>query len=482
MRRAYAIVAAALAVPMLLSGCLTQGKARVARRFESLGPDLYGSPWAHIAHVGSGRSRRASSWDKSGGNWDALTIQPGETVTLADIEGPGMITHLYFTMVHPHLLDYREAVLRMYWDGEETPSVEAPLGDFFCVGNCVVRRFASEMVTVNLGGNRHTYNNGFNCYWPMPFSKRARITLENESPRVLGGQFRGIWTHIDYIQYDEGEDLPEHVGRFHAQWRRENPTTVSESVKAAIANRQPSLNLTGDENYVMLEAEGKGQVVGLFLQVNNFEGGWYGEGDDMVFIDGATWPPSIHGTGTEEVFGGGACPDAEYTGPYTGFLLVENKDGEAFKGLNAMYRWYLHDPLRFQERIRLTIEHSHNNDLANDYSSVVYWYQQEPHAPFPELPPAAGRWPAFGPAFERAHVASMELLELVVAYVERLRAEKRDGPKWLGELGRLSFQGYEYMQTRQFDKAQETYERMLTTFKEKAAVDADGELPIEDPR
>ena len=231
---ALAVCAAAGA----LSGC-AHLRTDVDARFRPLGADLYGSPWAHLAHLGPGRSKRASSWDKTGGNWDALTIQPGETVTLADIEGPGMITHIYFTMVHPHLLDYRDAVLRMYWDGETTPSVEVPLGDFFCVSNCIVRRFTSQMVTVNLGGNLHTYNNGLNCYWPMPFSTGARITLENQSNRILGGQFMGLWSHIDYVEYDEGEDVPAPIGRFHAQWRRENPTTVNPAVKETSRKKSP---------------------------------------------------------------------------------------------------------------------------------------------------------------------------------------------------------------------------------------------------
>ena len=124
-------------------------------------------------------------------------------------------------------------------------------------------------------------------------------------------------------------------------------------------------------------------MVGLHLQINNIAGGWYGEGDDMVFVDGESWPPSIHGTGTEEIFGGGACPTREYTGPYHGFHLVESPD---HAGLVAAYRWFVHDPIRFTRALRWTVEHGHANNFANEYASVAYWYQTEPHAAFPPLP------------------------------------------------------------------------------------------------
>ncbi|MBI5094315.1 MAG: DUF2961 domain-containing protein, partial [Candidatus Hydrogenedentes bacterium] len=333
------------------------------------------TPWGFLPLIRPAVSRRASSWDQTGGNDDCIRVEAGQSVVLADIHGAGVITHMYFTMIEPHPLDYRDAVLVMYWDGETTPSVEVPLGDFFCISNCVVRRFTSLMVTVNPGGGPHTINNGLNCYFPMPFGKSARIELRNESPRVLGGPLGRIWYHIDYEIYS-GE-LPGDWGRFHAQWRREHTTAA----KAPLSMRGafPAINRTGDDNYLALEAKGEGHVAGLFLQVDNVQGGWYGEGDDMIFVDGDIWPPSVHGTGSEEVFGGGACPDAEYAGPYTGFHLIENQHGEVFKGKNAMYRWYLNDPIRFRESLRMTIEHWHANDFANDYASVVYWYQSEPH-------------------------------------------------------------------------------------------------------
>jgi hypothetical protein len=358
-----------------------------------------------ITRLTSGRTKRASSWDRTGGNADWVSIAPGENRVLAEIKGPGLITHFYFTMINPDILDFRESVLRMFWDGEETPSVEAPLGDFFCVGNCMPRRFASLMMAVNLGAGPRR-NSGFNCYFPMPFAESARIELENESCRSLGGPHGAFWYHIEY----EEHDLPpqDDVGRFHAQWRRENLTKSSASDKTNVS-LWDGVNLDGAHNYVILEAEGQGHLAGILLNIDNVAGGWYGEGDDMIFIDGDAWPPSLHGTGSEEIFGGGACPDAEYAGPYTGFHLVENRNGKKFLGKNSMYRWYLHDPIRFQESIRMTIEHGHANNFENDYSSVAYWYQREPHAEFPVLPPAAERIPLFPEEFRKAHRANETL-------------------------------------------------------------------------
>ena len=194
--------------------------------------------------------------------------------------------------------------------------------------------------------------------------------------------------------------LSADAGRFHAQWRRENPTTAREGASANDPHWNGA-NLGGQENYVALEARGTGHMVGLHLQVDNLGGGWYGEGDDMIWVDdaldgrgapGRGWPPTYHGTGSEEVFGGGAGPNQAYSGPYTGFHLVENAD---YGGKSAMYRWYLADPIRFERSLIWSIEHGHDNNYGNDYTSVAYWYQFEPHAPFPALPDVRARLPRF---------------------------------------------------------------------------------------
>jgi hypothetical protein len=341
------------------------------------------------------RSRRASSWDRSGGNFDFLVVGPGETVTLLEHEGPGCVLHVYCALAFPELTDYRDAILRCFWDGEPSPSVEVPLGDFFGVAHARVREMRSALTAVNPGfGSSH----GLHAYFPMPFASGAVITLEHRGDRALGGALPAFWYHIDYETYDAPP--PADTLRFHTQWRQERPTS-------AIGPR-PNVqlhggrNLDGGENYVALEAAGAGHMVGLLLEIDNVAGGWYGEGDDMVFIDGERWPPSIHGTGTEEIFGAGACPTREFAGPYHGFHLIESPD---WGGLVGAYRWFVQDPIRFGRAIRWTVEHGHANNFANEYASVVYWYQTEPHAPFPALPDRAALRPPLPAVYPEARQA-----------------------------------------------------------------------------
>jgi hypothetical protein len=365
------------------------------------------------------RSARSSTWDRTGGNMDCVQIKPGETYTIAEIEGPGCIRHIYATTIQVNRLEYRWAVLRMYWDGEETPSVEVPFGDFFCVAHCSPHPMQSLAVTLNPTGE-HGLDFGYNCYLPMPFAKGARITLENQGPARLGGIFGAFWWHVDYERWTTppGAD----AGRFHAQWRRENLTTAASATpRDKINNPQPgTVNTDGRENYVFLEAKGRGHLAGIHLQVDNIGGSWYGEGDDMIFIDGDTWPPSIHGTGSEEVFGGGACPNRAYNTPYAGFHMVDNPNFDRF---NAMYRWYINDPVRFQKDIRVTIEHGHANNYENDYTSVAYWYQNEPHAAFPALLPVDRRIPGFPADFQAAMRDSGRLAHLIHANRAKLGEE-----------------------------------------------------------
>jgi len=339
-----------------------------------------GSFFEEMCVLKEATSRRISSWDRLGGNRDFIMIPPGATAVLADIKGAGCIRHIYFTISCMDIMHLRTAVLRMYWDGEKKPSVEVPVGDFFGIPFGSMRYFTSLMLTVNPGrkpGGTH----GLNCYFPMPFSKEARITFENEGEVPI----QNLWYHVEFDEYGE---LPANAGRFHAHWRRENPC---EAVKFKEGEEQA--NLDGKENYVILEAKGQGNYVGCLLQVDNLKPNWYGEGDDMIFVDGDEWPPRYHGTGTEEIFGGGSCPNREYFGPYSGFHVIENRDEKNFLGHNAMYRFYVHDPVRFKKSIRVTVEHGHANNLANDYASVAYWYQSEPHGAFPELLPAEERIP-----------------------------------------------------------------------------------------
>jgi hypothetical protein len=342
-----------------------------------------GPPLQDMMKLTDTRSARVSSYNRDGGNQDFIGIAPGQTVDLATLDGAGVVRHLYFSVWGgEHYL--RDLVLRAYWDGSETPCVETPFGDFFGLGHERPRFYTSLMVTLNPGDLGVWGTFGFNSYFPMPYAKGARLTLTNEGSDPVPA----VWYHVEYEQM---KALPEGLGRFHASWNRENKTEpVGEVINKTL---HEGINRTGDDNYVVLDAEGHGHLAGFYLNIDNSIGNWYGEGDDMIFIDGEDWPPSYHGTGSEEIFGGGACPTAEYAGPYTGYHLIGNLD---WSGKVSMYRFYVNDPVRFQKSIRMTIEHGHANNVANDYSSTAFWYQAEPHKAFRPLLPTAQRRPLVG--------------------------------------------------------------------------------------
>lgn len=361
---------------------------------------------SHFLRKVAATSRRASSWDRTGGNRDCVAVNAGETITLLEHDGPGCVTHSYVAMIMPDITDYRDAILRCYWEGSAVPSVEAPLGDFFGLSHARVREFSSQMLAVNPGyGGSH----GLNCYFPMPFSEHALITLENRGGRTLGGDLGALWFHIDYDTYSDA--LPPDTLHFHAQFRQQLCTEpIGEHPNQPLHD---AVNLDGRHNYVALDANGVGHMAGLHLQVANRAGGWYGEGDDMVFVDGAEWPPAIHGTGTEEIFGGGASPNVEYSSLFTGFHMIES---ENYDGLVGMYRWYVNDPIRFQRSLKWTVEHGHANNFANGYASVAYWYQDPVASSRPELPSRDDLLP---PLDERYH----QFRERLNALARRARDE-----------------------------------------------------------
>jgi len=339
--------------------------------------------FAQLMQLSDNTTGRISSFNREGRNSDFFPIQPGQTLELAALDGAGIIRHFYAAIWGgEHYL--RDLVLRAYWDGSDVPCVEVPFGDFFGLGHERPRFFTSLMVTVNPGDLGVFGVFGFNNYFPMPFASGARLTLTNEGAEPVAA----VWYHIEF---EKMQQLPPDLGRFHATWNRVNKTKpIGENINITLHEAQ---NTTGADNYVVLDAEGHGTLAGIVLNIDNSMGNWYGEGDDMIFIDGEGWPPSYHGTGSEEIFGGGACPSAEYAGPYTGFHLIGNLD---FTGKVSMYRWYVNDPVRFRKSIRMTIEHGHANNIANDYSSTAFWYQDEPHKAFRPLPAAAERHPAWG--------------------------------------------------------------------------------------
>lgn len=343
------------------------------------------SSLASLPQLRSYRSKRASSFDRAGGNRDFITLKPGERSTILDATNPGCIKHIWSTIGGGGPQFLRRLLIRMWWDGEEHPSVETPIGDLFGVGFSLNRNFVSLPLQASPQDGR-----GMNSWWPMPFNA-ARIELHSECDEDVS-----IYFYVDYEEYDQPHEAD--VARFHCQWRRENPTDGWAKEKLNDESIwdvwQKNPNTTGDGNYVILEAEGSGVYCGCFLHIDCFQrqaNDWYGEGDDMIFIDGEKWPCGIHGTGTEDYFNMAFCPQQEICGPYHGLTLYSGNTNWPWKGKNSMYRFHIEDPIRFQKSIRVTIEHGHANKLSNDYSSTAYWYQTEPHRPFQPLPPVEER-------------------------------------------------------------------------------------------
>jgi Protein of unknown function (DUF2961) len=323
--------------------------------------------------------KRISSYDRSGGNEDFRTIAPGDTLTILDESGPGIITHIWFTFSSDEAYHLKKIVLRMYWDGETTPSVEAPIGDFFGLG--LGEYFTFQALPLSAAPNR-----GVNSYFPMPFQKHARITVENAGKMKLDA----LYFNIDYQAYTK--PLPADTLYFHAQYRQASPNKgLPGDWKDNQDPRQnDKKNTNGDGNYVWMEATGRGQYVGVTMSVLQNQDFWWGEGDDMFFIDGEKIP-SIIGTGTEDYFlgaydfGGKAFSYALYGAPVVG----EEKAG----GRDSVYRFHLDSPIPFTKSMKATIEHGHANGRSDNFFSVAYWYQTEPHAAFPQLPTVEDRLP-----------------------------------------------------------------------------------------
>lgn len=289
-----------------------------------------------------------------------IRIKPGETFTLAEIEGPGSIQHIWMTPTG----NWRFSIIRIYWDDEETPSVEVPVGDFFAMGWNQYAPLSSLAICVNPGS-------AFNCYWPMPFRKKCKITIENINDR---DEMR-LYYQIDYTL----TDVPEDAAYFHAQFRRTNPNETSD--------------------YTIVDnIKGKGHFVGLYMAWGVNNNGWWGEGEIKFFIDGDGKFPTICGTGTEDYFCGSYNFDRdgqykEFNTPYSGLHQVIRPDG-AYKSQQrfGLYRWHIMDPIRFKKDLRVTIQDlgwRHGGRYLpqkSDISSVVFWYQAEPHAKFPQFP------------------------------------------------------------------------------------------------
>ncbi|MCY1723221.1 DUF2961 domain-containing protein [Prolixibacteraceae bacterium Z1-6] len=297
-----------------------------------------------------------------------INIKPGETFVLGEIDGEGVIQHIWMTPAG----DYRGNILRIYWDDEETPSVEVPLGYFFAAGwgRNYEPRITSNAICVNP-------RSGFNSYWQMPFRKKCKITMENIDQKGLR-----LYYQIDYAL----TDVPKDAAYFHAQFRRTNP-------------------LPKGEVFTILDGvKGAGHYVGTYIARGAFNEGWFGEGEVKFYIDGDTEFPTICGTGEEDYFCGsygyeerkGADGFEDYTmfsGPYTGFhYFRDRKKRPDYRNMIGQYRWHIMDPVRFKKDFKVTIQsigwksEGRYKLLEDDISSVAYWYQGEPHNIFPELP------------------------------------------------------------------------------------------------
>ncbi len=315
-----------------------------------------------------------------------ISLAQGETATLVDIEGPGIIQHIWMTvadMTESGWFVLRDLVLRMYWDDEATPSVEVPLGDFFCNGFGARAIINSMPIVVNPVG-------GMNCYFPMPFRKAAKVTITNEHPQAI----EAFFYQLDYLLMDE---LGDDVEYFHAQYRRENPTVMK-------------------KDFTLIEGiKGRGKFVGCYMAWTSLSRYWWGEGEVKFYIDGDGDWPTICGTGAEDYFGGAwgfvksdngnPVQEQTYSTPFLGFPYFSKTDdtrAHIYDGatcpMRGFYRWHLPDPILFEEDLRITVQQIGHDGKAlfersDDIAAVSYWYQTEPHQAFPSFPDVLDRRP-----------------------------------------------------------------------------------------
>lgn len=344
-----------------------QGMGNLSRlshaKTRSISPENFTGEKGKAGMATEGTGKRAAR--ELGQGWKispSVKIGPKQNFTLGEINGSGAIQHIWMTPTGP----WRYLILRVYWDGESTPSIEAPVGDFFASGWGSYAKLTSLAVCVNPGS-------ALNCYWEMPFRKSAKLTIEN-----IGDDTAYVYYQIDYTL----TDVPANAAYFHAQFRRENP-------------------LPYKSVYTILDGvKGWGHYVGTYLAWGVHNKGWWGEGEIKFYIDGDKEFPTICGTGTEDYFCGSYDFEnqkthqyEEFSTPYSGLSQVIRPDGlydsqQRF----GLYRWHIMDPIRFDKDLKVTIQAlgwrsgGRYLPLQDDIASVAYWYQTEPHAPFPKLP------------------------------------------------------------------------------------------------
>ncbi len=350
----------------------------------------------------SGRSARASSsnpdWNS---NRDFLSLEPAEEAEIADLKGPGIIQHIWLTIDCPDPYYPRHLTLRAWWDGEPEPSIEVPLGDFFAVGHGMDALVNSVPVQVSSNGRAR------NCYWPMPFRQSARLTVTNDGPAPV----YALYYYVDWLQLEA--PLPDNVRTFHAQYRQRYPRPEG-------------------EDYVLAEINGAGHYVGTVMSIYSAEVGWPGEGDDRFYIDGEQ-EPSIRGTGTEDYFSD-AWGFRRFTSPFYGVPVWEGT-GEQCR--TTAYRWHILDPIVFSTSLKAAIEnrgwavregqwdgHAQRPDRV---ASVAFWYQTEPHLPFPEFPAVDERLP-----FEETRYEIEDIIDTVRVPDGAPRPSVQPGREWAG--------------------------------------------------
>lgn len=340
------------------------------------GSDLFG-----LARMQSDmRTRRISSYDRSGGNNDRFEhIADGQKRELFNIQGAGIINHIWITIAPPpEQLNRNDIIFRMYWDGNEFPSVESPIGPFFGQGWNESYPFVSLPLAVGPVDGRAMVS-----YFAMPFAKGARIEIENQTGREISA----FYYFVDYVEVDA---LADDMGRFCAWYNHELTEAPPEGETEWGVTGPQGNNPDGKDNYLIVDVKGKGHFVGVNYYVHCPTPMWYGEGDDMVFIDGDT-RPTLHGTGTEDYFNGSWCPKTIYTHPYFGYARVNDDIG--WLGRTHAYRFHISDPIYFNTSLRFTIEHGHDNNLTLDMASVAYWYQAPPLQKLAPMPGKEARQP-----------------------------------------------------------------------------------------
>ncbi|MBS1877028.1 MAG: DUF2961 domain-containing protein [Acidobacteria bacterium] len=356
----------------LLSGAgfaAAGGVAAQAQPAAASAPDILPA-YAKAQHY---RSLKQSSFDRTGGNHDSWVIAPGESIEIFKASEPGVITHIWFTISAQSANHLKELVLRAWWDGAAKPSIEVPIGDFFGLNLGSYQIYESQYLACSPGKS-------LNCYFVMPY-KSARLTVTNEG----GARVGAFYSNIDYQAVAA---LPADALYFHAQYRQSAPCTPT-------TGDDRKTNPTGRLNYVYAEAKGRGHLMGVTLGVLQNADGWWGEGDDMIFVDDET-KPVIVGTGSEDYFLGswdfggrdGAIPFAHrmYGAP---LIQAAERTG----GRYCCYRWHGDNPVTFTRSLRHTMEHGHANDRGDNFFSACYWYQSEPYTDFPALPAVEHRIP-----------------------------------------------------------------------------------------